>query len=75
MADYHRGILAVDESAPTIKKRFDAIGVESTEENRRFYRSLLLNAQGLGDYISGVILFEEAMNQKNDNGEPLPDVV
>ena len=50
MVDDHRGILAADESAPTVKKRFDAIGVESTEENRRFYRSLLLETQGLGDY-------------------------
>ncbi|MEA3291492.1 MAG: class I fructose-bisphosphate aldolase, partial [Pseudomonadota bacterium] len=74
MVDDHRGILAVDESAPTIKKRFDAIGAESTEENRRFYRSLLLDTKGLGDYISGVILFEETLSQKNDAGEPLPEV-
>jgi len=74
MVDDHRGILALDESTPTIKKRFDTIGVESTEENRRFYRSLLLDTQGLGDYISGVILFEETLNQKNDNSELLPEV-
>ena len=74
MVDDHRGILAMDESAPTIKKRFDAIGVESTEENRRFYRSLLLDTQGLGDYISGVILFEETLTQKNDTGKLLPEV-
>jgi len=59
-----RGILAADESAPTIAKRFQAIGVESTEENRRAYRSLLLSAPGLGAYISGVILFEETLARK-----------
>jgi len=74
MVDDHRGILAMDESAPTIKKRFDTIGVEPTEENRRFYRSLLLDAQGLGEYISGVIMFEETLDQKNDTSELLPEV-
>ncbi len=74
MVDERRGILAADESAPTIKKRFDAIGVESTEENRRAYRSLLLDTEGLGEYICGVILFEETLAQKNANGVPLPDV-
>lgn len=74
MVDDHRGILAADESSPTIKKRFDAIGVESTEENRRFYRSLLLNTAGLGEYISGVILFEETLGQKDEAGRPLPEV-
>lgn len=74
MVDDHRGILAADESAPTIEKRFVAIDVQSTEENRRFYRSLLLETQGLGDYISGVILFEETLDQKSDSGELLPEV-
>ena len=74
MIDDHRGILAADESLPTIKKRFDAIGVESTGENRRFYRSLLLETPGLGDYICGVILFEETLGQKNAAGTPLPEV-
>ena len=74
MVDDHRGILAADESSPTIAKRFAAIGVESTEENRRFYRSLLLDTEGLGQYISGVILFEETLGQKDDNGRPLPEV-
>jgi fructose-bisphosphate aldolase class I len=74
MVDDHRGILAADESTPTIKKRFDAIGAESTEENRRFYRSLMLGTQGLGDYISGVILFEETLTQKNDQGKWLPEL-
>jgi len=74
MVDNQRGILAADESSGTIKNRFDAINVESTEENRRAYRSLLLTTPELGDYISGVILFEETLGQKDDNDEPLPAV-
>ena len=69
-----KGILAADESSRTIKRRFDAIGVESTEENRRAYRSLLLGAPGVGDYICGVILFEETLGQTDRNGVPLPRV-
>ena len=57
MVDDHRGILAADESNPTIAKRFAAIKLESTEEHRRSYRSLLLETPDLGKYISGVILF------------------
>lgn len=67
-----RGILAADESTPTIEKRFQAIGAESNEENRRAYRSLLLTTPGLGEYISGVILFEETLTQKSDAGALLP---
>ncbi len=74
MVDDYRGILAADESLPTIKKRFDPIGVESTEETRRAYRSLLLTTPGLGQYLSGVILFEETLGQKDDAGHPLPEV-
>jgi fructose-bisphosphate aldolase class I len=69
-----KGILAVDESSPTIKKRFKAISVSSTEENRRCYRSLLLATPGLGDFISGVILFEETLSQRADDGTPLPEL-
>lgn len=67
-----RGVLAADESAPTIAKRFQAVGVESTEENRRAYRSLLLTAPGLGEFISGIILFEETLTQRTDDGTLLP---
>ncbi len=74
MVDDHRGILAADESLPTIAKRFAPIGVESTEENRRRYRSLLLTTPGLGEYLSGVIMFEETLGQKDDQGRPLPEV-
>jgi len=72
IVDEKRGILAADESHPTIKKRFDAISVESTEESRRAYRSMLLSTPGLGEYISGVILFEETLGQIDDHGTPLP---
>lgn len=74
MVDEKRGILAADESAPTIKKRFDTINLESTEENRSRYRSLLLETKGLGEFISGVILFEETLDQKNAEGILLPEV-
>ena len=74
MVDDRRGILAADESAPTIKKRFAAINLESTEENRSSYRSMLLETPGLGDYISGVILFEETLTQKNAAGMTIPEV-
>jgi fructose-bisphosphate aldolase class I len=72
MVQTGRGILAADESTPTIAKRFQAIGVESTEENRRAYRSLLLTTPGLGEFISGVILFEETLMQKSDASTLLP---
>jgi fructose-bisphosphate aldolase class I len=67
-----KGILAADESAPTIARRFAAIGVESTEANRRSYRSLLFTTPGLDDFVSGVILFEETLAQLADDGTPLP---
>ena len=68
-----RGILAADESNPTIAKRFKAIEVESSEENRRGWRSLLVTAPGLGEYISGIILFEEALGQQTDAGESIAE--
>ncbi|WP_250657229.1 class I fructose-bisphosphate aldolase [Alkalimarinus coralli] len=74
MVDETRGILAADESAPTIAKRFASIETESTEENRREYRSLLVSTPGLGEYISGVILFEETLTQSNEKGTPLAEV-
>jgi fructose-bisphosphate aldolase class I len=69
-----KGILAADESSPTIAKRFKSIGVESTEENRRAYRTLMLSTPGLGEFISGVILFEETLGQRADDGTPLPQL-
>ncbi|HCY86258.1 MAG TPA: fructose-bisphosphate aldolase class I [Desulfobacteraceae bacterium] len=70
-----KGILAADESTPTIKKRFDTIGVESTEENRRTYRDILFTAPEVQDYISGVILFEETLGQAGMDGTPFPDLL
>jgi fructose-bisphosphate aldolase class I len=70
-----KGILAADESSGTIKKRFDQIEVESTEENRRAYRQLLFTMPGLGDHISGVILFDETIRQSTDDGTPFTEVL
>ncbi|SFN76530.1 class I fructose-bisphosphate aldolase [Nitrosospira briensis] len=65
-----KGILAADESNPTIKKRFDPIGVESTEENRRRYREILFTTEGIERYIGGVILFDETLRQSSRDGIP-----
>src|SRR5213592_2320424 len=65
-----KGILAADESNGTIKKRFDSIGVESTEETRRQYRELLFTTEGAEDFIGGVILFDETIRQKASDGTP-----
>ena len=71
-----KGILAADESSGTIKKRFDAIGVESTEDNRRDYRELLFRTtQAMSDYISGVILFDETIRQKAADDTPLVKLI
>jgi len=69
-----KGILAADESNPTMAKRFKAIGVPSTEKTRRSYRSLILTTAGLGDHVSGIILFEETLGQLADDGTPLPEL-
>ncbi len=63
-----KGLLAADESTATITKRFEALGIHSTEESRRDYRELLLTTTGLQKYISGVILYEETLNQKTHDG-------
>jgi fructose-bisphosphate aldolase class I len=70
-----KGILAADESSGTIKKRFDAISVESTETNRRDYREMLFTAKNVGDYISGVILYDETIRQDAVDGTPLVKVL
>jgi len=69
-----KGLLAADESGPTIAKRFEHIGVPSSEETRRAWRSLLLSTPGLGEFISGVILYEETLGQRADDGTPLPEM-
>jgi fructose-bisphosphate aldolase class I len=70
-----KGILAADESTGTIKKRFDSIEVESTEDNRRAYRELLFTTEGAGEFISGVILYDETIRQSTADGKPLPRVL
>jgi fructose-bisphosphate aldolase, class I len=70
-----KGILAADESDGTIKKRFDTIGVESTEENRRAYRDMLFTTPGAEEYISGVILFDETIRQSSAEGTPFPKLL
>ena len=71
----HKGILAADESNPTIRKRFDSIKLESTEENRRRYRELLFTADGIERHISGVILFDETLRQSSSDGTPFPELL
>ena len=68
-----KGILAADESSPTIKKRFDSIEIASTEENRRDYRDMLFTTADVGTYISGVILYDETIRQKAADGTLLVD--
>ena len=69
-----KGILAADESNPTCKKRFDSIGVESTEQNRNLYRDLLFTTKGMKEFISGVILYDETIRQSTiKDGVPIPD--
>lgn len=68
-----KGILAADESSPTIKKRFDTIDTESTEENRRRYREMLFTTPGVADYIGGVILYDETLRQATSDGVPFPE--
>jgi fructose-bisphosphate aldolase class I len=71
-----RGVLAADESSNTIKRRFDAIGVESTADNRRDYRELLFRANdAMSKYISGVILYDETIRQKAQDGTPLVELI
>jgi len=70
-----KGILAADESTGTIKKRFDAIGVENTEENRRDYRELMFRAPAMRDYVSGVILYDETIWQNAADGTPLVELI
>ncbi len=73
MVQKGKGILAADESSPTCAKRFDSIGVDSTEENRNAYRNMLFTAEGIENYISGVIMFDETLRQSTlDGNVPFP---
>ncbi|MBV8806211.1 MAG: fructose-bisphosphate aldolase class I, partial [Sinobacteraceae bacterium] len=71
----NKGILAADESTSTIKKRFDAIKLESTEEHRRTYREMLFTAPGVENHISGVIMYDETIRQKTKDGTPFPELL
>ncbi|HET9243648.1 MAG TPA: class I fructose-bisphosphate aldolase [Gaiella sp.] len=71
----NKGILAADESTGTIKKRFDTIAVESTEENRRAYRNLLFTTAGFEDFVGGVILYDETIRQASDDGTPFAELL
>src|SRR4029079_8977953 len=70
-----KGILAADESTGTIKKRFDSIGVESSEDTRRAYAELLFTTEGAEEFIGGVILFDETIRQKASDGTPFPKLL
>ena len=70
-----KGILAADESDGTIKKRFDSIGIESTEDNRRAYRDMLFTTDGAAEHISGVILYDETIRQPALDGTPFPKLL
>lgn len=75
MVSKNRGLLAADESTGTIGKRFDQIGVDNVEDNRRDYREMLFRANGLGEYISGAILYDETIRQSAADGTPLVDLM
>jgi fructose-bisphosphate aldolase class I len=70
-----KGVLAADESTGTIKKRFDSIGIESTEENRRAYRNLLFTTPRFEDYVGGVIMYDETIRQASDDGTPFAELL
>jgi len=70
-----RGILAADESHATIGRRFEPLGISNTEENRRRYRQMLLTTKGIGEFISGVILFDETIRQTADDGRPFVEAL
>src|SRR5215216_6440693 len=70
-----KGILAADESFGTIGKRFEAVGIESSEESRRAYREMLFTTEGIGEFLSGVILFDETIRQETSDDTPMPRVL
>ena len=70
-----KGVLAADESQPTMSKRLESVGVEPTAENRRRWRELLFTTDGLSGEISGVILFDETMRQTSSDGVPLAELL
>ena len=70
-----KGFLAIDESSDSIKKRFEKVGIEDSEEMRRVYRQMLISAPGINEYVSGMILFDETMFQRSDDGIIFPELL
>ena len=70
-----KGILAADETTPTLTKRFNALGIKSTEESRRTYREMLFTSPGAAEFISGVIMYDETIRQKSTGGAPLAEAL
>jgi fructose-bisphosphate aldolase class I len=70
-----KGILAADESVATLTRRFDAVGIQSTEQSRRAYREMLFTTTGAAEFISGAILYDETIRQKSSGGTPLAEVL
>jgi len=66
-----KGILAADETIPTLTKRFNVLGIQSTEESRRAYREMLFISPGVSEFISGAIMYDETIRQKSSGGSPL----
>src|SRR5438309_12069896 len=70
-----KGVLAADETVPTLTRRFDTLGIQSTEQSRRAYREMLFTAPGAAEFISGVILQDETIRQRSSAGIPLAEVL
>jgi fructose-bisphosphate aldolase class I len=70
-----KGILAADESIPTLTRRFDTLGIQSTEQSRRTYREMLFTSPGAAEFISGVIMYDETIRQKSSGGAPLAEAL
>src|SRR5215813_11323740 len=70
-----KGILAADETVPTLTRRFDALGIKSTEQSRRTYREMLFTSPGAAEFISGAIMYDETIRQKSSRGTPLAEAL
>ena len=70
-----KGILAADETIPTLTRRFDTLGIQSTEQSRRTYREMLFTSPGAAEFISGVIMYDETIRQKSSGGAPLAEAL
>jgi fructose-bisphosphate aldolase, class I len=70
-----KGILAADETVPTLTRRFDTLGIKSTEQSRRTYREMLFTSPGAAEFISGVIMYDETIRQKSSRDMPLAEAV